>query len=180
METKKLIPKRIDSAFGKKVYLLGIDKDGQYAWLEEATWDCGWYWGFGYITRFNVGRGKNPNLSTDIRSLTHYSGIIGEHEIWDTDKKTFVNDHQYVHHINNDNAGFKSTVLTDKEAWQLSELMKTFYTLQEAAEVFKHGGSNYTTIASEQKIVRRQAWFEEINKKILPDIFKEIYKILSP
>lgn len=34
---------------GKK-FLLGIDKDGTRYWLSEPSWDCGWYWGFGYIT----------------------------------------------------------------------------------------------------------------------------------
>jgi hypothetical protein len=179
MEQKKLIPKRTDFAFEKKVYLLGIDENGQYVWLEEAHWDCGWYWGFGYIERYNIGRGKNPHLSTDIRSHSHYDGIIGKREKYDSEKKTWSLS-EYVHHINDKHSEFKSTVLTDKEAWQLSELMKTFYTLREAAEIFKLGGSHCTTIESEQKIVRRQAWFEEINKKILPALFEEIYKLLSP
>ena len=36
-------------AFGKKIYLLGKDAEGVKYWLEEASWDCNWYYGFGYI-----------------------------------------------------------------------------------------------------------------------------------
>lgn len=33
-------------AFGKNIYLLGEDTEGTKYWLEEASWDCNWYWGF--------------------------------------------------------------------------------------------------------------------------------------
>ena len=33
--------KQIDKAFGKKVYLLGMDKNAIKYWLEEPKWDCG-------------------------------------------------------------------------------------------------------------------------------------------
>ena len=32
--------KQIYKAFGKKVYLLGMDKDAIKYWLEEPKWDC--------------------------------------------------------------------------------------------------------------------------------------------
>ena len=36
--------------FGHKYYLLGADKEGIKYYLEEASWDCDWYWG-GWICR---------------------------------------------------------------------------------------------------------------------------------
>ena len=33
--------------FGKDIYLLGADEDGIKYWLEEASFDCNWYFGFG-------------------------------------------------------------------------------------------------------------------------------------
>ena len=41
---ENLIKKRVDKAFGKDVYLLGIDQYNEYVWLEAPKWDCGWYW----------------------------------------------------------------------------------------------------------------------------------------
>ena len=38
--------KRVSKAFGKKIFLLGRNKYGENVWLEEARWDCDWYWGF--------------------------------------------------------------------------------------------------------------------------------------
>ena len=31
------------------LYLLGTDEDGIKYWLKAPSWDCDWYWGFGYI-----------------------------------------------------------------------------------------------------------------------------------
>lgn len=179
MATKQRIPKRKDRAFGKDVYLLGIDKDGQYVWLEQATWDCGWYWGFGYIERYNIGRGKNPHLASDIRSHTHWdSGIIGKHEKYDFEKKAFVLSSDYIHHIN-EHPDFKATTLSEKESWKLSEYMSTVYTLKESAEMFGRGGSHLSSDDYEEEVVRREEWAKEINEVILPKLFNAIYVLLS-
>jgi hypothetical protein len=29
--------------------LLGKDLEGEAIWLSKHTWDCSWYWGFGYL-----------------------------------------------------------------------------------------------------------------------------------
>ena len=176
----KQIPKRTDTAFGKKVYLLGIDEDKQYVWMESAQWDCDWYWGCGYIERYNIRRGKNPHLSSDIRSHSHYSGITGKHEKYDFDKKGWILSSDYIHTINDKRSGFVATTLSDKEAWELSELMSTIYTLKQSAEIFGRGGSHCTTIENEREIVTRKEWTEEINKKILPALFEEVDRLLSP
>lgn len=42
---KELLAKKTINKFGKH-YLLGINKEGKHIWLEEPSWDCGWYWGF--------------------------------------------------------------------------------------------------------------------------------------
>ena len=30
-------------------YLLGINKEDKKVYLTKPSWDCSWYWGFGYI-----------------------------------------------------------------------------------------------------------------------------------
>lgn len=65
--------KRTTKAFGKKVYLLGTDEYDRYLWLEAPSWDCGWYWGFGYIEEYT--NHKNPSIAIDINMHTHWSII---------------------------------------------------------------------------------------------------------
>lgn len=45
--------KKIKQEKTNKGMLLGIRKDGQKVWLSEPKWDCGWYWGFGYLGEYS-------------------------------------------------------------------------------------------------------------------------------
>lgn len=171
----KQIKKKVSEAFGKKVYLLGRWKSGEYFWLEEAKWDCGWYWGFGYIEVYT--NSKNPHLSRDVSSHTHWnSGVVGDLEFrlnpdkWDDVTK------KYVYHLN-DNPEVAESVLTDKESWELAELLKSYYTLRETAEVFGRGSSH---VAGVEYNYKDETVTKQVNEKILPKLFAEIYKILSP
>jgi len=103
--------KQKSHAFDKDVYLLGKDKAGDYLWLEAASFNCGWYWGFGYVETYT--RQLDPYNSKDIRMHQHFNGLI-----W---KKDENND--YLHHINKILA---ESTMTDEESWKLSDLMKSF------------------------------------------------------
>ena len=82
----KKIEKKKTEAFGKKTFLLGEDEEGVKYWLTAAKWDCGWYWGFGYIETYT--NNKNPNNARDISSHSHWnSSIVGKKEYYDLDKK---------------------------------------------------------------------------------------------
>lgn len=56
--------------FGKEVYLIGINEDGEKVFLEEPSWDCGWYWGFGYLETYTNNR--QITRSRDIQSHSHF------------------------------------------------------------------------------------------------------------
>jgi hypothetical protein len=170
------ISKRVDNAFGKKIYLLGIETDNTYVWMEKPSWDCGWYWGFGYIETYTDN--KHPSKARDITSHSHYKGsIVGQMEKYDFDKKCFVKD-EYIHHIN-ENKKFKATTLTDKESWKLSELMETAYTLKDCAALFGKGNSHISPDEYENEIIKNTEISEMINKQLLPKIFNYIDDLLS-
>lgn len=158
--TKTKIKKQKKRAFNKDIYLLGIDESGVKHWLESASWDCGWYWGFGYVETYT--NNNNPEIAKDISSHSH----------WDT----CIVGKQAHSHLN-DNPNFISTTLSDTESWELSELMQSFYSLKEAAAIFGRGKSHIanTEINYEDKEITNK-----INKEILPKIFQRIYEILSP
>jgi hypothetical protein len=150
-------------AFGKDCFLLGKDQNGDAIWLEAAKWECGWYWGFGYIETYT--RQLDPANSKDISSHTHWDSILGKQ-----------NDGSYAHHINEI---LQESVLTESESWELSDLMKSFYTLRDAASVVRRGGSQLTANGNRDAI-KSETMLTEINDVMLPSLFQEIYKILDP
>ncbi len=60
--------------FGKDCYLLGTDSDGIKYFLESGSFDCEWYWGFGYVETYTNNR--IPHLSRDIASHQHFDGLF--------------------------------------------------------------------------------------------------------
>lgn len=157
------IKKQKNHAFGKDIYLLGVDKWGQKNWLEAPSWDCNWYWGFGYVETYT--NNKNPHLAKDISSHSHFDGLI------------FVKDDtgKFIYHLN-ENSQFESTVLTEKESWELSELMQRFYNLRKSAEIFKNG----VGVTSSKCDNKRPEIVKIINEEELPKIFNRIIEILTP
>ena len=153
--------KQVKKAFGKDVYLLGADKEGTFYWLEEATWDCDWYWGFGYIETYT--NNENPNRSRDIVGHQHFGGLFLEGP--EMCKDMF-------------DQFFAETPLNDGEKWRILELMKTIYTLKEYSEVVYRGGSNITGNPLKDEI-KSQEEYNRINKVMLPQLFEEVYKILK-
>ena len=147
-------------AFGKNIYLLGADKDGIKYWLESASWDCGWYWGFGYVETYT--NNEKPEKSRDIESHQHFDELFLKKHIFDGFKELLT-----------------ETPLENNEIWQLLELMETFYTLSKTADTYHIGGSNITRNILKDKIQSKEE-VKRINEKLIPAICEEVYKILSP
>ena len=172
----KLIDKKKSNAFGKDIYLLGEFEGGEYFWLENAKWDCGWYWGFGYIETYT--NNLCPSKSRDISSHQHYDGLFfGKGESYDHEKGCFKLNSEYKHTIK-DNKNVIACTLTGKEQWELADLMKSFYTLKDMAEIYHQGNSHLTSnqrLSFEDKDAEKN-----INKVLLPKLFARVYEILTP
>lgn len=170
--TKNTIKKMQTTRRGKEVLLLGKGKDGKNLYLVKASWDCGWYWGFGYVQSYNRG---------GIEWHTHIdSSFMGVQKVWDIDKNKFV-ETDYIHNIY-DAPILAETTFSKEEGWQLSELFKQFYKFKEVAEILHIGGAGITTLCDYLKIdyPEKEARCKEINEVILPQIFEKIYSILTP
>jgi hypothetical protein len=156
----KILQKKKSFAFGKDIYYLGQDKEGINYWLEGASWDCDWYWGFGYIETYNYN--SNPQHSTDIQNHEHADNFLSEFFIeFNGSKPKLIN-----------------RTFTEKEGWELSELFKQYYLLKDMAEYFKNGKAN----CADTKIPKylKPELVKEINEVRLPIIFNRVYKILTP
>lgn len=156
----KRIDKKTINKFGEH-YLLGIDKEGKHVWLEKESWDCGWYWGFGYLHTYTNDR--VPTASRDIDSHFHFDS-------------TFLDSNGS--YFDEFKAYFKETVLTDEEIWRLLDLMDSAYALKKAAGVLHRGGSNYSGKVRIAELEDADMW-TKINRKLLPAIFGEVKKLLT-
>lgn len=153
--------KRTTTAFGKIIFLLGADENGTLYWLEQATWDCDWYWGGGYVETYI--NNKCPSMSRDIDSHQHFDGMFlkGSKCAFDMFKEFFV-----------------ETPFTDKEIWQICELMKSFYIARKYSDMLHCGGAHYTTNPARETI-KNEAEYNRINKVVIPEIMKSLYDILT-
>lgn len=153
--------KQVINKFGKH-YLLGRDHEGQNVWLEKESWDCDWYWGFGYLHTYT--NNKHPRYSKDINMHTHFDSTFLKGP--KCSQEMFEN-------------FFAETVLTKDEMWILCDLMMTYYTLRKTAELFRHG---YSWQTSKAKIdcLKSEEQEQHINKVLLPEVFKKIELLLSP
>lgn len=160
-------------------YLIGKDNNGKRVWLEKPSWDCGWYWGFGYLQTMQGNR--EPSYARDIDSHTHWDSRVSEShknahdwfietfgkpttDLWDQPRKA--------------DKDARMCRFTDKQVWRLCELMDTAYTLRETAEVLGRGKSNYGENPC-VKVIKNTREAKRINSKVLPAIFAEIGKIFD-
>lgn len=128
----------------KQKWLLGYTKPGMYGerrgvYLEDFSWDCGWYWGGGYIgnkhfhAHFNGAFLEIPDIRGHVlgrfvtpwhHDKTNAVVIDNGASVWEP-IETFLDD--VPPHIS-------------ANWWRIKDLFKQFYALKEAAEVFHHGG----------------------------------------
>lgn len=154
----KKISKKTINKFGEH-YLLGVDADGVKHYLEKPSFDCGWYWGFGYIHTFTYN--NKPELSRDISRHYHFDSFGKSTNMFDGIRKTFV-----------------SFVLDEKELWTLCELMKTAYILRDYSDTLHRGGAYYTKNPC-RELIKNDDEYNRINNTVLPAIFDQVKKLLT-
>jgi|GEM_PF-2331276 len=94
--------------------LLGYN-DNQPIYLSPPSWDCGWYWGFGYLGN------KNCHY--------HIDGLSKDKNLYDA----------FIEHFDD------TLTVRKSDLWTLVELFSTFYSLKKTCEVLGRGGSHYTS-----------------------------------
>lgn len=155
--------KKIDKVVNNKGYLLGVI-DNQWVYLEKPSWDCGWYWGFGYL-HYHTRNARTWNTHT------HFDSVFFNVSRYEKDEWNSKSAYDRLR-------TFERLTLTEKEMWKLLDYMKTFYTLKETAAVFGRGGSHFTSSAN-LEIIKSEDIAEHINKVMLPALFAEIDKLFT-
>lgn len=134
----------------EKKYYLGVSRDDkELVYMPKPSWDCDWYWGFGYLESHSV--------------WTHFDCSILNKPMCSFDA---FKDY------------FETTPLTDDDIWVLCDYMMSFYTLKKTAELFKHGNSHQTVRAYVDELQDLDL-YNKINKELLPALFKKIDELFS-
>ena len=137
-----------------KEWLLGKTERGERVCLEGFSWDCGWYWGGGYIHIYNRG-------AKEWRTHTHFDTYFGEgHDLF-----TGIN------------ARIKHHVLTTDQRWRLCDLMVQFYAFRRASECYHYGGGYTSKDRTEDEI--QPAMSAVLNTHIETVIIREIRSLLD-
>lgn len=97
-----------------KLTYLGIN-NGEKIYLTAPSWDCGWYWGFGYVGNMNC----HYHVDSMEKNVPFYEAF----------EKHFGN----------------SFIIRTSDRWTFSELFKSFYLLRQAAGMYHTGGAHLST-----------------------------------
>lgn len=133
-------------------YYLGISKeDNVKVYLEKESWDCNWYWGFGYVTSkyFSI----------------HFDTLFLEENIFDSFKEFFIETPL------TDNQIWKLLGYM-KEYY----VMKNY---AELLQYGNHITGKAECILQDKYIDKNNEEVERINKVILPDLFKKIENLFK-
>lgn len=148
--------------FGHTYYFLGVDAGGDNYFLENATFNCGWYWGGGYVETFTNNR--SPELARDIKTHTHFDSL-------------FLNNPRKIA-VESFKEYFTETPFTDSEIWKICELMKSFYIMRNYSDMIYRGGANYTHNPASE-IIKSETEYKRINEIVIPEIMTQLYEILK-
>lgn len=157
--TKKM---KIENVFGSTIYFLGQDKNGRNYFLENARFDCEWYFAGGYIESYT--NNNNPKCAKDKVSHNHFDSMF----LNDRTKCCFDKFKEF----------FVVNPFTDKEIWTICEIMSSFYTMRRYSDLLHIGGSHITTNPSNE-IIKNKEEYERINKVVIPNLMENLYKILA-
>lgn len=141
--------------------LLGYN-DKEPIYLSPPKWDCGWYWGWGYL--------GNNNCHYHVDGLKKISK-------YNHDKN--VHEYEFVNLKDGFDKHFGNTfIIRPSHRWQFAELFESFYSLKEIAEVYNRGGSYLTTNPC-RDIIKNLDEVKRINEIVLPAIFEQTYNIIE-
>lgn len=152
----------IQTKFKEKILLGKVD--GKSIFLSPPSWDCGWYWGFGYL--------GNRNCHYHVSNIRRVETYNFDKSVWQYEFLDFFEG--LKRHFDSDTFILKE----DSNIWKLAELFATFYTLKESTEVLGRGGSHLCSNPLSD-IIKNPDEVKRLNEVVLPQIFDAIYNILT-
>lgn len=145
---------------GDNYYYLGRGKeDGIYYFLQEPSFDCGWYWGVNYLEGF-----ERLDLSRvdDIEFHEHFMNYSSyRNQSW----------HDWL-------LKEVDSPLSEKDRWLIMEIAASLNVITKYMELSYIGGSNMTESNKVKAILQDEDAYNDADKKIkeLNDLLDKIYE----
>lgn len=135
---------------GQDKILLGIDKKtNENIYITKPSWDCGWYWSFGYLGN------KNCHYHLDgyqnSRNINMYDALLSDYELSENIKKNL---------------------------WVFCELALSIYALKRSSELFGRGGMHMSTNPCKD-IIKNEEFATNINNIILPEVMQKFWDLIN-
>lgn len=152
---------------GKDKVFFGTRKeDGRRIYISKPTFDCSWYWSFGYLG--------------NAREHYHLSSY--------QEKQKFIKDSEGKYHVLTEKRN-KNMVdclsedydLSDtikENIWAFCELAETIYSLKEIAKIYYRGGSHYTTNPS-KSILQNKEKYLNTTFEVLPELLQTFWNLIG-
>lgn len=150
---------------GKDKVFFGTRKsDGERIYITKPSWDCGWYWGFGYLGN----RREHYHLSSYQDKQRVLTDDKGKFHVF-TEKRN-INMYEALIEDYDLNSAIKENL------WEFCEVVLTAYSLKKTAEVLGRGGSHMTSNPCSE-IIKNKEEVERINEVVLPALFNKLNEI---
>lgn len=160
----------------KERFFFGTRKsDNKKIYLTKPSWDCGWYWSFGYL-----GNSREHYHLDSYRTVNHYLKLEdGSHKsITEQRNKCMYDCLLEDYTLKKNLLGEKNKFGSYPKLWTFCELFTTAYSLKETAEVLGRGGSHVTDNPVAD-VIKNEDEVKRINEVVLPAIFKEIETLIN-
>lgn len=151
---------KANTAYSNPISRVFLGKSKKYKepiYLYTPTFDCDWYWGFGYLGNNNC----HYHLSNYQQEFT--SGVVRNIDMHDALQRDY---------------GLCESLRNPNTLWTFCELFKTAYALAEVAQIYNRGGSHYSNNPC-KALIKNKEQYEHINFVLLPALFKEIDKLFT-
>lgn len=149
-----------------KVFFGKRKEDNTSIYISKPTWDCGWYWSFGYLGNnnehyhlssyqiknhmFNLENGKFKFIAEQ-RNKHMYDCLLEDYELSDNIKDNL---------------------------WVFCELALTIYALKETAEILNRGGYHTTENPCKDVIINPDE-VKRINEIVLPVLLNTFWHLVT-
>lgn len=114
----------------------GTFVENEPIWLEKHSWDCNWYWAFGYL-----GNSKSHTHFESLLNIKNANGSI----CYEASEL------------------FRSTNIKNKAWWVIRDLFVQAYALKKAAEAYQNGGHQIITVPGITDVIKNKERADQIN-----------------
>jgi hypothetical protein len=135
---------------GKDKVFMGVNKESkEKIYITKPTFDCGWYWSFGYLG--NKDCHYHLDGYANGRTISMYDALLKDYELSNNIKNNLLD---------------------------FCELALSIYQLKTTAELFGRGGMSITNNPCKDSIINTKL-SDKINQELLPIVMQKFWDLIE-